>query len=74
MRRHRLLSNGCAKKKMGSKCKLGPRCVRRLLIYEQKNNKMPFHTIAMNFRASNGAQLSERTVRRYLHNNGVFSL
>ena len=73
LRRDRLLNNDFIKKKMGRKCKLGPRSVRCLLIYVQKNYKMPLYAIAMNFRASNGAQLSKRTVRRYLHKNGAFS-
>ncbi len=73
MRYHRLASNLNAKKKMGRKLKLGPRCVRRLILYVRKNNKMPLYTIAANFRASNGTKLSERTIRGYLHKNGIHS-
>ncbi len=67
MGHHRLASNVNAKEKMGRKLKLGPRCVRRLILYVRKNNEMPLYTIAANFRSSNGTKLSARTIRRYLH-------
>ncbi len=73
MRRHRLASNVNAKKRIGRKLKLGQRCVRRLILYVRKNNKMPLYTIAANFRASSGTKLSERTIRRYLRKNGTHS-
>ncbi len=34
---------------------------------------MPLHAIAADFLASNGTKLSERTIQRYLHKNGIHS-
>lgn len=61
------------KKKPGRKHKLGPRCIRRLLNYVRDNNRQPLFVIATRFRTKDGVKLSERTIRRYLHKNGVNS-
>ena len=60
-------------RKPGRLHKLGPRCVRRLLNYVKDNGKLPLFAIASQYRAANGDRLSERTIRRYLHRNGINS-
>ncbi len=61
------------KKKAGRRHKLGTRYVRRLLNYVRDNNRQPLFVIAARFRTKNGEKLSERTLRSYLHKNGVKS-
>ena len=58
--------------KPSRKHKLGPRCVRRLLNYV-KSNRQPLFVVAARFRTLDGTKLSERTIQRYLHKNGVRS-
>ncbi len=59
--------------KPGRKHKLGPRCIRRLLNYVKANNREPPFVIAARFRTKDGTKLAQRTIRRYLHKNGVRS-
>ena len=59
--------------KPGGKHELGPRCVRRLLNYVKSNNRQPLFVVAASFRTLDGTRLSERTIQRYLHKNGVRS-
>ena len=59
--------------KPGRQQKLGPRCIRRLLNYVKANNRLPLFLIAVRFRTVDGTRLSQRTIRRYLHNNGLRS-
>ncbi len=59
--------------KPGRKYKIGPRCVRRLLNYVRDNKRLPLFVIAARFRTLDGTKLSERTIRRYLHKDGVRS-
>ena len=73
IRSSKLKQSAIVKKKAGRKHKLGPRCVRRLLNYVRDNNRQPLFVIAARFRTKNGEKLSERTIRRYLHKNGVKS-
>ncbi len=59
--------------KSGREHKLGPRCILRPQNYVKANNSQPLFVIAARFRTVDGTKLSQRTIRRYLHKNGVSS-
>ena len=67
------VTEGVQQKPFGRKPKLGPRCVRRLLNYVRENSKLPLYAIAVRFRTLRGSNLSDRTIRRYLHKNEIQS-
>ena len=73
IRRNKISKNGRGITKNGRKFKLGLSCVQRLLNYVRENNSLPLFAIAAIFRATDGDTVSERTIRRCLHNNGIRS-
>ena len=72
-RRNKEATNKNSITKQGRKRLLGPRCVRRLLNFVRKNNKQPLFYIAANFKTIDGSNLSQKTIKRYLHRNGIRS-
>ena len=62
-----------APKQLGRRPKLGPRCIRRLIIFVRKNNRMPLFMIAAQFRTLDGVPLTPKTIRKYLHKSGINS-
>ena len=73
VRRKKHVTEGVQRKSFCRKPKLSPRCVRRLLNYVKANSKLPLYAIAVRFRTVEVRNLSERTIRRYLHKNGIQS-
>ena len=55
----------------GRKPKLSKRAVRTLLKCTKKNRFRSLHSIASEFIESTGIQITTRTLRKYLHQNGV---
>ena len=58
--KHRNLEE--APKQYGGRPKLGPRCIRRLIIFVRKNNRMPLFMIAGQFRTLDGVPLTPKTI------------
>ena len=60
-------------KRNGRKPKLLTENYEHLINYVRKRIKEPLYTIAVQYRTRDGQPLSARTIRRYLHNNGIRS-
>ena len=73
VRRKKYVTEGVQRKPFVIKPKLVPHSVRRLLNYIIENSKLPLFAIAVRFRTVQGSNLSEPTIRRCLHKNGMRS-
>ena len=50
---------------------LGPRYARKLLNFVRNNNKKSLLYIAANLETLDGSKLSHKTIKQYLHRNGI---
>ena len=62
-----------ASKQLGRRPKLGPGCVRRLIVFLRKNNRMPLFAIAAQFGTLDGIPIAPKTIRKFLHKSTIKS-
>ena len=65
--------NNSATSKHGRNHMLTERCIRRLIRCVVSNRFKPLFIIANEFRTMRGSKISVRTIRRYLHKNGIYN-